>query len=135
MTPNPIRRCTACVLLVCCLPACMTYARTGRVSPSSINGEKRVILTVADSTGTHSIRLQDPQASHDSVWGSPCNPDVSGHGPSWRCLSDSLWSAPMAAVAEVRTKQRDYFTTSLVGLLAIGVTAAIVVMLGESARP
>lgn len=135
MTPNPIHRCTAFLLLVCNLPACTTYARAGRVSPSTINGEERVILTVVDSIGTHSVRLRNPAASRDSVWGIPCDPDVSGQGPPWNCKPDRRWSAPMAAVAEVRTKQRDYFATSLAGLLAIGAAAAIVVILGEGARP
>jgi hypothetical protein len=118
-----------------CLPACTAYHRTNAVAPSTINGQERVILTVADSTGTHSVRLQYPQASRGSLWGIPCNADMSGQGPAWRRLADSRWSAPMKAVIEVRTKKRDLLTTSMAGLLAIGVVAAVVVVTGESARP
>jgi len=130
-----MRRGTALLLLFWYLPACTAYTRTNPVAPSTINGQERVILTVADGSGTHSVRLRNPQATRDSVWGIPCNPDMSGPGPAWDCQPDHRWSAPMRDGVEVRTKKRDLLTTSMVGLLAIGAVVAVVVVAGEGARP
>ncbi len=131
---NPLRRWVASVLLVWCLPGCSNYIPTRPVAPATIQGEDKIILTVVDTTGTHEIRLRDPQATSDSVWGTRCIVDVAHRGPSWRCPADDHWSAPMSAVIEVRTKQRNSYATSMVTVVAIGLTAAVVVVLGETLR-
>jgi hypothetical protein len=40
----------------------------------------------------------------------------------------------MSAVIEVRTKQGNSYATSMVTVVAIGLTAAVVVVLGETLR-
>jgi hypothetical protein len=84
------------------------------VAPATIQGEDKIILTVVDSTGTHEIRLRDPQATSDSVWGTRCIVDVAHRGPSWRCPADDHWSAPMSAVIEVRTKWWPFWRTKVI---------------------
>ena len=129
-----VRRCTATALLVWCLPSCGSYQRTYPVAPSTIRGKERVMLKMADSIGVRTVRLEHPEASHDSVWGTHCSPNVTAHGPAWQCQPGNRWSAPMSAVIEIRTLKRDGYATSLVALVAIGATTALVIVLGETAR-
>lgn len=129
---NRIRRWIACVLAVWWLPGCSNYVATTPVAPATIRVHDRVILTVVDSTGPHEVRLRDPGATADSVWGIRCTVDMAHRGPSWHCPADHHWSAPMSAVVEMRTKQRNSHATSLVTVVAIGLTAGVIVLLGET---
>lgn len=131
---KPLRRYIACALLAWHLPGCSNFITTYPVAPATIRGQDRVILTVVDSTGTHEVRLQNPWATADSVWGVQCTTEMAGQGPPWRCPSDDRWSSPMSAVVEVRTKQSHTYASSMVTLVAVGLTAVVAVLLAEALR-
>jgi len=121
-----VRRLIAIVLLAWFLPACSSFQTTDLAPQEAVENQEQVILTVADSTGEHIIRLSDPWVTPDSIGGVPCD-------EYFDCSAGATRSVPLSSIQRLEIKRFDGTATAwAVGVVVVAAGAVFVVAMARS---